>query len=157
MKVKINLQKSSAKMSLKSAKYYLNVIKNDNSELFSDMAKAKLKRLSMKFNDLETKFLSVDGDNASHHVFIKYSPKSTFKIQTHLRKGLKNLLSENPETINLYCEDNDSSWNRELLYTALLNSQELPSRKSKTKKNNLKKLIFTVIYLLKMLQKLKLW
>ena len=34
-------------------------------------------------------------------------------------------------TINLYCEDDDPTWNRELLYTALLNSQDLPSRKSK--------------------------
>src|SRR6056300_1087621 len=129
-------------MSLKSAKHYLNVIKNDKSELFSDMAQAKLKRLNMKFNDLETKFLSVDGDNAGHHVFIKYSPKSTFKIQTHLRKGLKNLLSENPETINLFCEDDDPLWNRELLYTALLNSQDLPSRKSKIEKKQLKVINF---------------
>ena len=113
-------------MSLKSVKYSLNVLKSENSEFFSDLAKAKLKRLKMKFNDLESKFLSVDGDNAGHHVFLKHSTSNTFKIQTHVRKGLKNLLSENPETINLFCEDDDPLWNRELLYTALLNSQDLP-------------------------------
>ena len=129
MKVKINLQKKSDKMSLKSAKHYLNVIKNDKSELFSDIAKAKLKRLNMKFNDLETKFLSVDGDNAGHHVFIKYSSKSTFKIQTHLRKGLKNLLSENPDTINLFCEDDDPTWNREQRSTSQLKRTQQPGRR----------------------------
>lgn len=142
MKVKINLQTNSAKMSLKSVKYSLNVIKSENSEIFSDLAKAKLKRLKMKFNDLESKFLSVDGDNAGHHVFLKHSTSNTFKIQTHVRKGLKNLLSENPETINLFCEDDDPLWNRELLYTALLNSQDLPSRKSKIEKKQLKVINF---------------
>ena len=142
MKVKINLQKNSAKMSLKSVKYSLNVVKSENSEIFSDLAKAKLKRLKMKFNDLESKFLSVDGDNAGHHVFLKYSTSNTFKIQTYVRKGLKNLLSENPETINLFCEDDDPLWNRELLYTALLNSQDLPSRKSKIEKKQLKVINF---------------
>ena len=142
MKVKINLQTNSAKMSLKSVKYSLNVLKSENSEFFSDLAKAKLKRLKMKFNDLESKFLSVDGDNAGHHVFLKHSTSNTFKIQTHLRKGLKNLLSENPETINLFCEDDDPLWNRELLYTALLNSQDLPSRKSKIEKKQLKVINF---------------
>lgn len=142
MKVKINLQTNSAKMSLKSVKYSLNVVKSENSEIFSDLAKAKLKRLKMKFNDLESKFLSVDGDNAGHHVFLKHSTRSAFKIQTHLRKGLKNLLSENPETINLFCEDDDPLWNRELLYTALLNSQDLPSRKSKIEKKQLKVINF---------------
>ena len=142
MKVKINLQTNSAKMSLKSVKYSLNVVKSENSEIFSDLAKAKLKRLKMKFNDLESKFLSVDGDNAGHHVFLKHSTSNTFKIQTHLRKGLKNLLSENPETINLFCEDDDPLWNRELLYTALLNSQDLPSRKSKIEKKQLKVINF---------------
>ena len=142
MKVKINLQTNSAKMSLKSVKYSLNVLKSENSEIFSDLAKAKLKRLKMKFNDLESKFLSVDGDNAGHHVFLKYSTSNTFKIQTYVRKGLKNLLSENPETINLFCEDDDPLWNRELLYTALLNSQDLPSRKSKIEKKQLKVINF---------------
>ena len=142
MKVKINLQTNSAKMSLKSVKYSLNVVKSENSEIFSDLAKAKLKRLKMKFNDLESKFLSVDGDNAGHHVFLKYSTSNTFKIQTYVRKGLKNLLSENPETINLFCEDDDPLWNRELLYTALLNSQDLPSRKSKIEKKQLKVINF---------------
>jgi leucyl aminopeptidase len=92
MKVKINLQKNSAKMSLKSVKYSLNVVKSENSEIFSDLAKAKLKRLKMKFNDLESKFLSVDGDNAGHHVFLRYSTSKYFQNTNTSKKRVKEFI-----------------------------------------------------------------
>ena len=142
MKIKINLHKNVPKMLSKSVKHNLIVINSTKSDFFTDPVKAKIKRLKLKFNDLEDKFLSIDDEHQAHTVILKASDKSAFKIQTQLRKSLKNILDENPAEITLICETENLSWNRELLYTALINSQDLPSRKNKRDKKSLKVINF---------------
>jgi leucyl aminopeptidase len=137
MKIKINVDLNVPKLLSKSVKHHLIVVNSDKSSFLSDTVKGKLKRLGLKLTDLESKSLSVDDGNNASITIIKSSQKSTFEVQTILRKALKNLLEENPKVLNIICESEDAVWNTEALYTTLINSQNLPSRKSKSKNNAL--------------------
>ena len=142
MQIKINLHKNVPKMLSKSVKHNLIVVNSDKSNFLTESVTAKIKRLKLKLSDLENKFLSLDDEYQAHTVILKSSDKSVFKVQTQLRKSLKNLLDENPTEINLIIETDNILWNRELLYTALLNSKDLPSRKKKVDKKSLKVINF---------------
>ncbi len=142
MQIKINLHKNVPKMLSKSVKHNLIVVNSDKSNFLTESVIAKIKRLKLKLSDLEDKFLSLDDEYQAHTVILKSSDKSVFKVQTQLRKSLKNLLDENPTEINLIIETDNTLWNRELLYTALLNSKDLPSRKKKVDKKSLKVINF---------------
>ena len=142
MQIKINLHKNVPKMLSKSVKHNLIVVNSDKSNFLTESVIAKIKRLKLKLSDLEDKFLSLDDEYQAHTVILKSSDKSVFKMHTQLRKSLKNLLDENPTEINLIIETDNILWNRELLYTALLNSKDLPSRKKKVDKKSLKVINF---------------
>src|SRR5210317_1771796 len=127
MQIKINLHKNVSKMLSKSVKHNLIVVNSDKSNFLTESVTAKIKRLKLKLSDLEDKFLSLDDEYQAHTVILK---------------SLKNLLDENPTEINLIIETDNILWNRELLYTALLNSKDLPSRKKKVDKKSLKVINF---------------
>ena len=65
--------------------------------------------------------------------------KSTFQIQTLLRKSLDKIISENPKSIAIVNESKkDELWTKQAVYVALINSQDLPDLKSGAKRKNLK-------------------
>ena len=62
--------------------------------------------------------------------------KSTFQIQTLLRKALDKILSENPKSIVAIVNESKKheEWTKQAVYVASVNSQDLPDLKSGAKK-----------------------
>jgi leucyl aminopeptidase len=66
--------------------------------LFAAVLKANIKRQRRKITDLKKTALSAELDNGSLVTWLMISEKkSTFQIQTLLRKALDKILSENPK------------------------------------------------------------
>jgi leucyl aminopeptidase len=142
MTIKTMINKNIPKMLTKAHKNILIVANSEKSVFLSNAIKVKLKRLGLKFSELEDKFVSVDDEQHNQIVLVKASDKTTFKYQTSFRKALKNLLDDNPKELTVISESKNELLNKELIYTALINSQDLPTRKSKAKNKNLQKINF---------------
>ena len=101
---------------------------------------ANIKRQGVKITDLKKTALSAELDNGSLVTWLMISEKkSTFQIQTLLRKALEKILSENPKTLAIVNESkNNDEWLKQAVYVASVNSQDLPNLKSGAKKKNLK-------------------
>ena len=108
--------------------------------LFNKSLLASLKRQGRKVVDLKKTALSTELENGSLVTWLMVSDnKSTFQIQTLLRKSLDKIISENPKSIAIVNESKkDELWTKQAVYVALINSQDLPDLKSGAKRKNLK-------------------
>ncbi len=136
MGIKINLHKIDAKMTLKSSNYQLIVFNSEKSELITKSLKSKIKRKNTTIKDLTKESVTIEDENSNVIVYLYASNLEPYKRQTLIRKSLKNILDENPEQITLVSENEE--WVEDLIYVTLINSQDLPSRKSKNTKIKLK-------------------
>ena len=111
-----------------------------SNPLFAAALTANIKRQGVKITDLKKTALSAELDNGSLVTWLMISEKkSTFQIQTLLRKALEKILSENPKTLAIVNESkNNDEWLKQAVYVASVNSQDLPNLKSGAKKKNLK-------------------
>ena len=76
-----------------------------SNPLFAAALKANIKRQNGKITDLKKTALSAELDNGSLVTWLMVSEKkSTFQIQTLLRKALEKILSENPKTLAIVNE-----------------------------------------------------
>ena len=102
-----------------------------SNPLFAPALTANIKRQNGKITDLKKTALSAELDNGSLVTWLMVSEKkSTFQIQTLLRKAFDKILSENPKNITIANESkNNDEWLKQAVYVALVNSQDLPNLK----------------------------
>ena len=129
--------------SLSSQKHLLFVLDEaaENKHAFSDFLHGKLKRSQTEFKSLNKTPLTLDLPNGGLASFVILNQKlSVFQKHSLLRKAVKPLLDENPEslTINVYGDEAEREANAcAAYYVVTVNASELPNRKnskeSKTK------------------------
>lgn len=129
--------------SLSSQKHSLFVLDEaaENKHVFSDLLQSKLKRSQAEYKSLNKTPVTLDLPNGGMASFVLLTEKLTvFQKHTLLRKAVKPLLDESPESlaINIYGDDAAREPNAcAAYYVATVNAAELPSRKStKNKQDN---------------------
>jgi leucyl aminopeptidase len=129
---------------LTSAKHLLIVLteKDEESLPFAELLQTKLKRTKSEFKDLNKSPITVDLPEGGVASFVILSEKlNVFQQHTLLRKAVKPLLDEQPESIAI-CVFGDEA-TREAnactaYYVTTVNAAELPSHKKDKKTNALK-------------------
>lgn len=128
---------------LSSQKHSLFVLDEaaENKHVFSDLLQSKLKRSQTEYKSLNKTPATLDLPNGGMASFVVLTGKLTvFQKHTLLRKAMKPLLDENPESlaINVYGSEVEREANAgAAYYVATVNAAELPSRKSaKNKQDN---------------------
>lgn len=111
-----------------------------SSPLLSRSLLPIIKRQGGKISDLKKSAISAELDNGNLVTWLMVSDnKSTFQIQTLLRKSFEKILSENPKSIVIVNESKKyEEWTKQAVYVASINSQNLPDLKSDAKRKNLK-------------------
>lgn len=129
---------------LKQCLHHLFLIDQQASKYpFEDLLKSKIKRLGKKFNDLKKNPVTIELDNgAIISCIASFEDCSIFNMHTLIRKGVKNLVQENPSEISIsFIGSNaNDNWFESSVYVVLANSQSLPNLKKSAKSNPLKKL-----------------
>ena len=126
--------------SLNSEKHHLFVLGSvdENNIPFSEVLQNKLKRSKAAFKDLHKTPLSVDLPNGGLASYVILAANlSIFQKHTLLRKALKPLLAEQPETLSISVFGSDEACEANACaayYVATVNAAELPSRKKKDSK-----------------------
>jgi leucyl aminopeptidase len=113
----------------------------ENKHVFSDLLQSKLKRSQAEYKSLNKTPVTLDLPNGGMASFVVLAEKLTvFQKHTLLRKAVKPLLDENPESlaINVYGDAVVRKANAcAAYYVTTVNAAELPSRKSaKNKQDN---------------------
>jgi len=128
---------------LSSHKHSLFVLDeaSENKHVLSDVLQSKLKRSQAEYKSLNKTPVTLDLPNGGMASFVVLTEKLTvFQKHTLLRKAIKPLLDENPESlaINVIGDESAREANASAAYyVATVNAAELPSRKSaKNKQNN---------------------
>lgn len=128
---------------LSSHKHSLFVLDEaaENKHVFSNLLQSKLKRSQVEYKSLNKAPVTLDLPNGGMASFVVLNEKlSVFQKHTLLRKAIKPLLDENPESlaINVFGDDAAREVNAcAAYYVATVNAAELPSRKSaKNKKDH---------------------
>ena len=122
--------------SLSSQKHLLFVLDEaaENKYAFSDFLHGKLKRSQTEFKSLNKTPLTLDLPNGGLASFVILNQKlSVFQKHSLLRKAVKPLLDENPEslTINVYGDEAEREANAcAAYYVVTVNASELPNRKN---------------------------
>jgi len=102
----------------------------------------KLKRTHKKMASLSKEPVIIEVQDGRLLSFVVLDQKrNTFQRHTLIRKALKPLIAENPETLNIAVfggEDSKEINARAAVYVALMNSQRLPSYKKESAKKNIK-------------------
>jgi leucyl aminopeptidase len=102
----------------------------------------KLKRTHKKMASLSKEPVTIEIQDGRLLSFVVLDQKmNTFQRHTLIRKALKPLIAENPETLNIALfgdEDLKEINARAAVYVALMNSQRLPSYKKESAKKNIK-------------------
>ena len=116
-----------------------NAEKNKKDIPFTEMLQNKLKRSKGEFKDLRKTPACVELPNgAVVSVVILAAKLSMFQKHTLLRKALKPLLDEQPESLAICVFGDDATREANACaayYVATVNAAELPSRKKKDKKS----------------------
>lgn len=146
----INLQQFAAicnEDSLKSCQHVLLVLdeKTQSGYPFERFLLDKLKRGHDKFSDIEKSPAAVELPNGALAGFVVLKANiSIFQQHTLLRKALKPLLSEHPETLTICVFGDDKTREAHACaayYVATVNAQQLPSLKKDTKHKPLKNMV----------------
>jgi leucyl aminopeptidase len=102
----------------------------------------KLKRTHKKIDCLAKAHVIIETQNGHLLSFTVLDKKNnTFQRHTLIRKALQTLLTENPETLTIAVFGDEALKEtnaRAAIYVALINSQNLPSRKKENLKKNIK-------------------
>jgi leucyl aminopeptidase len=102
----------------------------------------KLKRTHKKIASLSKEPVNIEIQDGRVLSFVVLDQKmNTFQRHTLIRKALKPLIAENPETLNIALFGNEDLKEinaRAAVYVALMNSQRLPSYKKESTKKNIK-------------------
>lgn len=100
---------------------------------YADALNAKLKRINKKHEDLSKSAVSVELSGGALISFVALDAKlATFKRQTLLRKAIKPLLDETPQTLAIAIYGDEQFREqaaKDAFYVASVNAQELPQRK----------------------------
>ena len=114
---------------------------------FADALSAKLKRINKKYEDLSKSPVTLELSGGALISFVALDTKlATFKRQTLLRKAIKPLLDETPQTLAIAVYGDDASREqaaKDAFYVTSVNAQVLPERKgakNKEKPRSLKTL-----------------
>ncbi|WP_020168824.1 MULTISPECIES: M17 family metallopeptidase [Methylotenera] len=128
---------------LSSQKHSLFVLDEaaENKHVFSDLLQSKLKRSQAEYKSLNKTPVTLDLPNGGVASFVVLTQNLTvFQKHTLLRKAVKPLLDENPESlaINVYGDEVARETNAcAAYYVTAVNAAELPSRKNaKNKQGN---------------------
>lgn len=105
---------------------------------FADALNAKLKRINKKHEELSKGPLSLELSGGAHISFVALDAKlPAFKRQTLLRKAIKSLLDEAPQTLAIAIYGDEKSREqaaKDAFYVASVNAQQLPQRKGSKNK-----------------------
>lgn len=130
--------------SLKNHQHVLFVLPKNNQENipYEHILKAKLQRTKSEYKDLGSNPVTIDLPDGRLASFIVLSEKNnTFQHHTLLRKAVKPLLDEKPESIAL-CVFGDSDTRKAnacaAYYVVTVNASALPNRKKDAKSAQLK-------------------
>lgn len=133
--------------SLSSQKHSIFVLSEhaQNQHAFSDSLQAKLKRSQAEFSSLNKSPVTLDLPNGGMASFVLLTPQLTaFQRHTLLRKALKPLLDEKPESLAIVVDGDEAERETNACaayYVAAVNAARLPSRKSaKDKQDGSRKL-----------------
>lgn len=146
----INLQQFAAICSEDSLKSYQHVLlvldeKTQDGYPFERFLLDKLKRGHDKFSDIEKSPAAVELPSGALASFVVLKENvSVFQRHTLLRKALKPLLSEHPETLAICVFGDDKARQTNACaayYVATVNAQQLPSLKKDTKHKPLKNIM----------------
>jgi leucyl aminopeptidase len=124
--------------------HLLCVLSDATSKIFPFVEELdrKLKRAHKKMASLSKEPVTIEIHNSRLLSFVVLDQKmNTFQRHTLIRKALKPLITENPETLNIALfgdEDLKEINARAAVYVALMNSQRLPSYKKESTKKNIK-------------------
>lgn len=124
---------------LSSYKHILLVLseKDDDPLLFSEFLHAKLKRTHGEYKDLNKSPISVDLPNGGVASFVILAEKlNMFQRHTLLRKAVKPLIDEQPESIAICVYGDEATREAHACaayYVATVNAAELPNRKKENK------------------------
>ena len=117
----------------------------ENKHAFADALASKLKRSQAKFKDLNKSPVTVDLPNGGLASFVVLVANlSMFQKHALLRKAVKPLLDEQPESLAICVFGDDETREANACaayYVATVNATELPSRKSKGKQETKHKLL----------------
>lgn len=127
---------------LSSHKHSLFVLDeaSENQHVYSDLLQSKLKRSQAEFKSLNKNPVTLDLPNGGMASFVVLTDKlSVFQKHTLLRKAVKPLLDETPESLAISVFGGDIAREANACaayYVATVNASELPSRKSAKNKDN---------------------
>ena len=100
---------------------------------YGDALSAKLKRINKKYEDLSKGAVTVELSVGALVSFVAWDAKlTTFKRQTLLRKAIKPVLDEAPQTLAIAIYGDEKSREqaaKDAFYVASVNAQDLPQRK----------------------------
>ena len=150
LKLKQNAAIGSEK-SLSSEKHHLIVLSDEgeNNIPFVEMLQNKLKRSRGEFKDLHQSPISVELPNGGLASFVILAANlSMFQKHTLLRKALKPLLAEQPETLAICVFGDDATREANACaayYVATVNTAELPDFKKKDNKKESKPTLLNAI------------
>ncbi len=129
---------------LSSQKHNLFVLSDmqENSPLFNDLLQNKLKRSNTDYQSLNKTPISLDLPNGGIGTFVILSSTlSIFQKHTLLRKAVKPLLDENPETLAICVFGDDATREAHACaayYVATVNAAQLPNHKGAKAKQEAK-------------------
>ncbi len=129
---------------LSSHKHILLVLTEieDKSIAFSETLRAKLERTHSAYKDLNKTPMSIDLPNGGVASFVILAKKlNMFQRHTLLRKTIKPLLDEQPESIAICVYGDDAAREAHACaayYVSTVNAAELPNRKKENKFKSLK-------------------
>ncbi len=130
--------------SLYSHKHILFVLSNkfDKNSPFSNQLQKKIERTHSEYKDLIKTPMTLDLPNEGIASFVILEDKlNTFQRHTLLRKAIKPLLNEQPESLTIYVDTNKDYREADTCaayYVATVNSAELPNHKKDNKYKPLK-------------------
>lgn len=137
LKQQLNLADEKALASYQHVLVVLPVKKMEKMP-FADALNAKLKRINKKHEELSKGALSLELSGGAHISFVALDAKlPAFKRQTLLRKAIKPLLDEAPQTLAIAIYGDEKSREqaaKDAFYVASVNAQQLPQRKGSKNK-----------------------
>ncbi len=128
---------------LNSAKHILFVLieKEEENLPFGEVLHTKLKRTKSEYTDLNKSPVTVDLPDGSVASFVVLNEKlNTFQRHTLLRKAVKPLLDEQPDSLAICVFGDDATRKSHACaayYVAMVNAAELPNHKKDKKTNQL--------------------
>lgn len=145
----VEIQQSAAlptEENLAKASHVLLVMaeKQKQSPVFDAVLQSKLKRNRMKMVELAKKPLTADLPSGGVASWLALADTlSPFQRQSLLRKALQPILDEKPEALHILVNTADelkAAALRDAIYIALLNAEDMPGRKEKSKNYPLKRI-----------------